>query len=186
MIGYLEGKIIGKGINNLTILTSGVGYIVFVPNPALEKIKEKDDVSLFIHTNVSETAFDLYGFSSQEELKFFRQLISVSGVGPKTALEIMAAPVGKTKAAIIEGNIAFVSAVKGIGKKTAERLCLELKDKVESTLGEANETSVIDEDALAALVSLGYDKSLSEKTLAECPPNIESTEERIKWSLKNF
>lgn len=187
MIGYLTGTVKLKEEKSIILLTNGVGYAVFVPLPFLENLEEKEKTEMFIYTNVSENAIDLYGFPNKDELAFFKQLISVSGVGPKTALEILIAPMGKVKAAIFEGNVAYVSGVKGIGKKTAERLCLELKDKIDpGTMGEVSETTELDEDTLNALLSLGYDRRQAEKTLSECPSDIKTTEDKIKWCLKNF
>ena len=133
MIGKLTGRLSGNGIDGMVLVeVGGVGYCVRTPLLALDILKNTgSEVSLFIHTAVREDALDLYGFPTEEELQFFKQLMSVSGIGPKTALGILnVADVTSLKRAIAQGDAGALTKVFGIGKKSAERLVVELRDKL--------------------------------------------------------
>ena len=191
MIGYLTGKIIIKKPTQLLIDVNGVGYIVNISISTFEKMPElNESVSLFTHLSVKEDAMDLYGFSTIAEKEMFEVLISVSGIGPKIALSVLSGiPLGELKTAIIEGNISRIVAVPGIGRKTAERMMIELRDKVEKVSAEADAVSggaaTVLKDAIVALTTLGYNQKLAEKTVRDIlhsSPSIQ-IEEVIKESL---
>jgi len=184
MIGYLKGQIIDKNEKNIVILVNGVGYLVFANNELIASIQLKEDVELFIHTAVREDAITLYGFVKREELIFFNQLIGVSGIGPKMALEVLSVPVGMTQNAIINSDIGILTKIKGLGKKTAERLVLELKNKITPANIE-NMPSSINEDAILALESLGYERFQVIRAMANLPKEITDTEEIVKYFLKS-
>lgn len=186
MIGYLKGQIIDKNDKNIVILVNGVGYLVFVNNELLANIQLKEDIELFIHTAVREDAITLYGFSKREEVIFFNQLIGVSGIGPKMALEVLSVPIGMTQNAIINADIAILTKIKGLGKKTAERLILELKNKItpENITNIGNMPSSVNEDAILALESLGYERFQVIKAMSTLPKEITDTEEIVKYFLK--
>src|SRR3989339_91803 len=131
MISYLSGTVIHIDIKYFILNVNGVGYQVFANNETISNIQLDQELKFFIYTSVKEDAINLYGFKTLDELNFFKQLISVSGVGPKTALEILNQPINLIKTAIFTGDSAFLSKTPGIGKKTAERLILELKNKIE-------------------------------------------------------
>lgn len=163
MIGKLTGRVSGTPVNGEVLVeVGGVGYCVRTPLLALDLLNQGDaEVSLFIHTAVREDALDLYGFPTMEELQFFKQLMSVSGIGPKTALGILnVADVQSLKRAIAQGDSTTLVKVYGIGKKSAERLVVELRDKLMneatsrgtsvSPLGES------DGELIEALMALGY------------------------------
>lgn len=189
MIAYLTGLIIDKDERSLTVLTNGVGYRVFVTTDLVADTKADQKVQLFIHTSVREDDISLFGFLKKEELKFFQQLLTVSGIGPKVAMDILATPVALTKNAIISEDLAVLTKIKGLGKKTAERLCLELKNKIEpvfATSGSSkNSLSTIHEDAILALESLGYERYLIMKSMNGLPTELKETEEIVKYFLKN-
>ncbi|MFH0838110.1 MAG: Holliday junction branch migration protein RuvA [Patescibacteria group bacterium] len=188
MIAYLSGLIIDKDEKTLTVLAGGIGYRVFVTADLLTEAKADNKVQLYIHTAVREDDISLYGFLKKEELKFFTQLLNVSGIGPKMAMDVLATPISMTKNAIVSEDIGLLTKIKGLGKKTAERLCLELKNKVEPSLpGSARGTvskPFAHEDAVLALESLGYERYQVLKFMGDLPADINETEEIVKYFLK--
>jgi len=147
---------------------AGVGYKVNVSLEVLSKrIKTDEEVFLFIHTHVREDVFDLYGFLDKEELEFFEMLFNVSGIGPKGALAILSiASIETLRKAISTGDTAYLTKISGIGRKTAEKIVIELRDKIASGISEKSGTSLQGElDALEALKSLGYSQSEAREAL---------------------
>ena len=194
MIGYLHGRVIALYTDHCLLDVHGVGYRVFVANSTRTKLRQREEASLFIYTSVREDAIVLYGFATEEEYDLFLQLIGVSGIGPKVALGILSAITVEGLCRAIQNKQASVlTKLPGIGKKSAERLILELKDKVafrgsaeEELLTIENGEEVGDDaasEAMAALQSLGY-------TPSEIAPGIrktakyKTTEAIIKASLK--
>jgi holliday junction DNA helicase RuvA len=176
MIGHLRGQILVKKPNTVILDVHGVGYEIHIPLTSFYELpSEGSEVALRIHTHVREDALTLFGFHSQREKDFFLKLISISGIGPKLAISILSgAQVEELAQAIADGNLARLTAVPGVGRKTAERLVLELKnqiapflvsDQVESARGVAK-LSALEEDILSALVNLGYPRNSAEKALA--------------------
>lgn len=193
MIGYLSGKIISKKPTKIIIDIGGVGYMVHISISTFEKIADKDEVSLYTYLSVKEDALDLYGFYSMAEKEMFELLISVSGIGPRTAQSILSRiQIEDLKEALKTGNIARIISVPGIGRKTAERMMVELRDKVES-LAESVEgfvpgTTNIRSDAIAALINLGYNHKTAEhsvRTIMDKKPNI-SIEDLIRETLASL
>jgi Holliday junction DNA helicase RuvA len=190
VIAYLKGTIQKKLEKSLILNTGQVGYLIHVPIPTLEKINEKEDTELYIYTKVREDDISLYGFESLEQRKFFETIISISGVGPKLGLEILSKDPEKVKTAIISKDIAFLSHIPGIGKKTAERLIIELKNKVDldiEALGHTHQglDSETDNDALNAIMSLGYQKFEINNVLRKMPKEITEVEDIVKYFLQN-
>ncbi len=190
MIAFLTGKIISFKPTQIVIDTNGVGYLVNISINTFEKISDKETVSLFIYTNVRDDAINLFGFYSEAEKEMFELLISVNGIGPKLALSLLSGiSVDDLKNAIISGNVARIVAVPGIGKKTAERVVLELRSKVgDIKEGEASAEPGIKKEAIAALNTLGYNPKTSEKIIHEIvstDKNI-SLEELIKQALQKL
>ena len=190
MIGYLHGKIISKKPTKLLIDVNGVGYIVNISISTFEKISDKDEVSLFTYLSVREAAMDLFGFYSLAEKEMFELLISVSGIGPKSAQSILSGiQIEDLKEALRTGNISRLISIPGIGRKTAERLLVELRDKADSVADSGEEfktgASTIRYDAITALVNLGYNQKVAERAVREIidrNPNI-SIEDLIKETL---
>jgi len=169
MIGFLTGKIISFKPTQIILDVNGVGYLVNISITTFEKISEKETVSLFIHTNVKEDSITLFGFFTQSEKEMFELLISISGIGPKVSLGILSGiSVDNLKEAISGGNVSRLIAIPGIGRKTAERVVLELRNKVDAIRadGMIKETSAKDE-AISALATLGYQRQLSEKVVRD-------------------
>ncbi len=189
MIGQLRGKLIFKKPNVILLDVQGVGYEVSIPLTSFYELPDEGgDISLKIYTHVREDALTLFGFHSQREKELFLKLISISGIGPKLAIVILSgASVEELAQAIAEGNLVRLTAIPGVGRKTAERLVLELKNQILSfLLPEQVETTragvkpdALQEDILSALVNLGYPRAAAEKAVsmvlrsAECERTFE-------------
>jgi len=173
MIAWLSGTIINKKPALVVIETGGVGYLVHVSLPTFYSLGEEGEpASLFIHTYVKEDAFQLFGFATDGEKEIFNRLIGVNKVGPKLAITILSGmAANELLDAVNRKDIAKLSSVPGIGKKTAERLILELSDKLADLMaglreeGEGKGGPGIHDDAVSALISLGYKKSDSQKAV---------------------
>lgn len=188
MIAYINGLVLRKSEKYLVVLAHDVGYKIFVNTDVISKVFVDEKVQLHLHMVVREAEMSLYGFRSSEELAFFEQLIDVSGIGPKMGLEILSSPIEMTQQAILSEDVALLTKIKGLGKKTAERLILELKNKIahlpmSTSAGPKNSYS---SDAIEALVSLGYEKYQVVKVLSKMPSDIEETEEVVKYFLKTI
>jgi len=198
MIGSIKGKIILKTEKFVITDVSGVGYKISVSPDTLSKIqtpnqsklgsgqKTEKDVFFFIHTHVREDALDLYGFLEHQELEFFEMLINVSGIGPKGALAILGITSLETlRRAISTGDTSYLTKVSGIGKKTAEKIIIELRDKLKNNMGEEkNDASLQGElDVLEALKSLGYSQNEAREALKKTSPDA-NTNTKIREALK--
>ncbi len=190
MIGYLRGKIISKKPTKLLLDVNGVGYIVNISISTFEKLADREEAALYTYLSVRESAMDLYGFYSLAEKEMFELLISVSGIGPKSAQGILSGiQIEDLKDALRNANISRLVSIPGIGRKTAERLMVELRDKVESVaeVGESTTSTVsnVRSDAIAALVNLGYNQKVAERIvrgITDRTANI-SIEDLIKEAL---
>lgn len=186
MIGSIKGKITLKTDKFLLIETNGIGYKVNVSSDLLSKInKTEDEVMLFIHTHIREDAFDLYGFLNRNELEFFEMLINISGIGPKGALTILSvATIETLKKAIGTGDISYLTKISGIGKKTAEKIVIELRDKMANDSSEKGGAYLQGElDVLEALKSLGYSQNEAREALKKVSPDA-NTNTKIREALK--
>jgi Holliday junction DNA helicase RuvA len=191
MISYLEGKIKNKGKNYLIILVNGIGYKVFVNSAVLEEVSIGEDKEIYIFQNVKEDALDLYGFKNMKELELFELLLSISGIGPKGALAVLSiASVSDIKNSISRGDSSLLVKVSGIGKKTAERVVLELRDKVgnlESGVeGFESGAGSVGSDEIDALMALGYSMNEAREALRKVDHEISDSGERIREALKKL
>ncbi len=176
MIGQLRGRLLRKKPNVVLLDVQGVGYEVFIPLTSFFELPgEGSEVVLNIHTHVREDALALFGFQTQREKDFFLKLISIGGIGPRLAVAILSgARVEELAQAVIEGNLARLTAIPGVGRKTAERLVLELKSQITPFLlteqlapqQQESRPSALEEDILSALVNLGYPRSTAAKALS--------------------
>lgn len=188
MIAYLKGKIVAKTNSYLILETGGVGYQVFAGENFLADAKTGSEQEIYIHHQVREDASDLYGFKNLDDLNLFELLISVSGVGPKSALAVLSlVATDDIREAIVRGDASLLTKVSGIGKKTADRLVLELKNKVSktssgTTLSGGGLSGLGDE--LDALMSLGYPINEAREALNLVEASITSTTGRVKAALK--
>lgn len=188
MISRVSGKVILYGDKFLVVEAGGVGYKVFVTADAVaQAARTRDAVSLWTHLAVRETGFYLYGFFSYDEVDFFETLIGVSGIGPKSAIGILGmAPLSILKNAIAGGDTSYLIKVSGIGKKNAEKIVLELKDKI-AVSGEGGASAdEMKEDTLVldALTALGYSAQDARDALRNVSPEAVSTQEKIKSALR--
>lgn len=190
MISFLEGSIEFKGTKFVIVKTDGgVGYKVFLSEETLHKISEKGaSVKLWTHLQVREDALELYGFLNFAELDLFQTLNSISGIGPKSALGVLnIAPVDTIKKAIAAGDTSYLTRVSGIGKKIAEKIVLELRDKMAGKGINVEAPELKEEaDALEALVSLGYSQREAREALQAVPREILGAEQRVKAALKKL
>ncbi len=201
MYNYISGKLISKTPAYAVIETGGIGYEIRITLSTYSAIKENTDCKLFTHLYVKEDLQMLYGFQSEREKKAFLQLISVSGIGPSTALMVLSSlSVSEFVEAVNSENVGIIQSVKGIGAKTAKRLILELKDKLGQEIAgssqsspsaanlEAGQLSQKKEEVLQALIILGLSKAVAEKglqTIIKKYGNTLSIEEMIKLTLKH-
>ncbi|MFZ0319378.1 MAG: Holliday junction branch migration protein RuvA [Candidatus Sulfotelmatobacter sp.] len=172
MIAHLRGTLLTKHPNQVVVETAGVGYEVNISVPTFSELPGNGtEVALHIHTHVREDLIALYGFLRVTEKQLFEKLITVSGIGPKLAITILSGMAAAELAGAIRGNdLARLTRIPGIGKKTAERMVLELRDKLPADTGATQAAmpsiSAIEEDVLSALVNLGYQRAAAEKALA--------------------
>jgi Holliday junction DNA helicase RuvA len=172
MIAHLRGRLLAKHPNQAVVETGGVGYEVNISVPTFSELPPGGaEVALHIHTHVREDLISLYGFLHPAEKQLFEKLITVSGIGPKLAITILSGMAANEMVGAIRGNdLTRLTKIPGIGKKTAERMVLELRDKLPSTAGEtappAPTMNAMEEDVLSALMNLGYQRAAAEKALA--------------------
>jgi len=190
MIATLEGTLEYCGIDSAVIKVGGVGVQVYLPGSTLIQIGALGDkISLYTHLYVKEDNISLYGFTSSEEVALFKNLISISGIGPRIALALLSKLSAEQLAtAIISGNVALIDQVPGIGKKMANRLVVELRDKLEREWKEAAlPLAPEDSDAIAALTSLGYSLREVIQVVSSIPNSSElSLEEKVKTALQEL
>lgn len=183
MIGSLRGKLISKRPDNVIVEAGGVGYLVNVPVNLLSSLPaEGAEVFLHIHTHVREDALQLYGFPSEDEKRIFTTLLGVTGIGPKMALNILSVPVKDFLRALETEDVAMLCRIPGLGKKTAHRLILELREKLPSVREPKDR---VFEDTLSALINLGYKRAEAQESLeAALKKGCAGIEDLLRESLK--
>lgn len=196
MIAYLNGNITFKCPTHIYIECAGVGYFVHISLPTYSAIEKLDKARIFTYLHINEQAHTLYGFFTEEEKEMFLHLISVNGIGPNTArLVLSSLSTSELQRAIINGEVVLIQKIKGIGPKTAQRMVLELRDKLSKTKSseipvfQVGAQNNMTEEALAAMVMLGFPKAQAEKMISRAikdQPATASVEELIKMSLKNL
>lgn len=187
MIARIEGTIIYITDKFVVVDVAGVGYKVFTTTDTLSSVILGDHSLFWTYMAVRENSLDLYGFTTHDEMAFFELLLDVSGIGPKSALSILAvASIDTLKRAIATGDTSYLNKVSGIGKKTAEKIVIELRDKLHAHKGEEGAPSMLrgESDIIEALKSLGYSQVEARDTLKQIPHTIEGTNARIKEALK--
>jgi len=185
MIAYIEkGKIIYKNDKFIITEKGGIGYRIYPVASILNNYKLEDEVSLWIYTAVRENSIDSYGLESSEEMEFFELLLNVSGIGPKSALGILnLASLETLQQAIANGDVGYLNKVSGIGKKTAEKIILELRDKLADYQKDGGFLSE-ENDIIEALKALGYSQNETREAVRKIPENIKGANSRIKEALK--
>ena len=196
MIAFLKGKLVHKDPTFVVIEVNGVGYHVIISLATYADIKDQENIILFTHLAIREDAHILFGFSKEIEKKLFQQLISVNGVGPSTAIVMLSyMNSAELKSAIVQENAAALQSIKGIGGKTAQRVIIELKDKLKKeswdetqpqvSLGSHN---ILRKEALSALLTLGLPKAAAEKsvdTVLKRSGNTITLEDLVKQALQS-
>lgn len=186
MISSLRGKVSRISQNQVEIDVNGVGYSVFMGR---HNFIEDQEVKVFTFMAVSENDMSLYGFEKFEDLDLFKMMITVSGVGPKSAAHILASTNGtEIVKAIGEADVEFFKKLKGIGLKTAQRIIVDLKSKI-GGLGVLNlkdSLPLLEDDVVLSLQQLGFEKKEIEKVVKRIPAELEELEERISWCLQNL
>jgi holliday junction DNA helicase RuvA len=177
MIAHIRGRLLSKHPNQAIVDCAGVGYQLTISVPTFSGLPEAgNEVSLFVHTHVREDQLALFGFHKNDEKQLFEKLIAVSGIGPKLAITVLSGMSATDLVASIRGNdLTRLTRIPGVGKKTAERMVLELKDKLEEFGTAAPSTTIaaaspLEEDILSALVNLGYQRATAERALQSLGP----------------
>ncbi len=186
MIGLIKGKVVEKTERALLVDTGGLGYEVNVLPATRNGAKIGETAQFFTYLAVREDALELYGFAEKKELEFFKLLISISGIGPKGAIAVLAiAPPETLEKAVRSGDTNYLTRVSGIGKKRAEKIVLELKDKLGSLeTGDADHSLQGEADTLEALQSLGYTLPEAREALKKVSPDLTDTSAKVKAALK--
>lgn len=189
MISYLKG-VVTENATQVVIECNGVGYGVLVSTNDLNSLRLNEPAKLFIHEHIKEDAHDLYGFVAPETKQLFEQLLSVKNVGPKVALSVLDIGTNdEVRLAIANGDVKKLRSAKGVGKRAAEQMVVELRDKVGAPVGDSAESLISragvnqNDEALQALTSLGYTETDAALALADIDPKL-PTEDRIKQALK--
>jgi holliday junction DNA helicase RuvA len=196
MISFLKGKLVERDPTFVIVDVNGVGYQLQISLQTFSDIKEQEHVMLHTHLNIREDAHVLFGFSSATEKKLFQQLISVNGVGPSTAIIMLSyMNCNELKSAIVREDAASLQAIKGIGGKTAQRVIIELRDKLKKETWEETQPAISNgphntmrNEALSALLTLGLPKAAAEKsvdTVLRKSGNTITLEDLVKQALKN-
>jgi Holliday junction DNA helicase RuvA len=192
MIAHLRGSVHKSEPGDVSVDVGGVGYRVTVPLDVWDELNEGDVRMLWVSTYVREDRLELYGFRDYEVRVLFEEFLKLAGVGPKMAIELCAVPRSLLAQATMEENVSLLTSIKGVGKKTAEKLLLELKsltEKKPSLLIEKGKSAVsgqFDQDAIAALTSLGYDSPTVIQVLKELPKDLKTTEDRVAAALRSL
>lgn len=183
MIANLKGKIIGKSSYGLIVENNDIGYEVFVTDQVLLDSKEGETIELKISENIREDSYSLFGFTEQNQKDFYSQLVAISGVGPKMAMAILSTDsVSNLQKAVLAGKTDAFKSVLGVGAKTAQRIILELKGKIDLQKVDANFSQ---DPVYQALISLGYHSSQANQAMQDLPENIK-TDEKVKLALRNL
>lgn len=201
MIGYLKGEVAGIYEDRIVVEVSGIGYNVFMPASSLELIEGiGQTVKVYTHLLVREDAMQLYGFLKTDDLEFYRMLLSVSGVGPKGALALLSVMSSDDlRFAILSGDAKAIGKAPGVGPKTAQRVIIDLKDKIDieaATVGRLDDVSAmssentaagsVKDEAARALVALGYSQSEAYRAVKTIGNDVEDVEEALKLALSNL
>jgi Holliday junction DNA helicase RuvA len=188
MIGHLEGTVLAPDVEYAIVSVGGVGYKVFMTPNDIRPLKKGAPISLWTHLSVRETAQDLFGFTNKDTLRFFELLLSVSGIGPRSALAILSiADIETLRTAITQNNPSYLTKVSGVGKKTAEKIVLELAEKVEAgSTSELKGALREHEDALEALRSMGYSANEAREALKSVPAGVTTSSERLREALRTL
>ncbi|MFO0792680.1 MAG: Holliday junction branch migration protein RuvA [Candidatus Brocadiaceae bacterium] len=193
MIDYIRGQVASKSPTRLILEVGGIGFLLHIPLSTCERIPNQGEVTVLTQLFVRDDQLKIFGFATEEERNLFQLLLSVNGIGPNTAISILSgSTVDDIKHAVVTENARALEKIKGIGKKTAERIILELKETIKQTAAALSAGMDIQQralisDAVMALVSLGYGRAIAEKAVNEAMKKIktiDNIEELVRESLK--
>lgn len=191
MIATLTGKITEKNITSIVLEAAGVGYEILIPIDALSQLDLEHEYKLQIYEHIRENIYDLYGFLDSQSKSLFMKLINVNGVGPKAGLNILGiGSLNRVREAIASGDVKMIQLAPGVGKRVAERVVIDLKDKVGlvSSVDEksllSSEEILMQDEAIQALVALGYDLGDAAKAVDKIDKDLD-TQERVRLALKS-
>lgn len=180
MIGSLRGRVVEKSLGWVLLEVGGVGYKVFVSSMVLSDLRSEGETFLYVHDHIREDARDLYGFSTLSDLELFQRLINISGIGPKAAANILSLGSEVVREAIVRGDLERLSSAPGVGKKTAQKIILELKGQL---VEEASMPSG-DVEVIEALQSLGYSSHDACEAIRRVPAEVQEVGARVKEALR--
>jgi len=185
MIGFIKGKVLQISSSRMVVEAGNVGYLLHCIPTYLTRLRTDTEVALWVHTAVRENDISLYGFETESELEMFEMLLGVSGIGPKSALTVLGvAGLSALEEAITSGETTSLTKVSGVGKKTADKIVLELGGKLVGKSG--SKLAQEDSDIFDALKSLGYrDRDIGE-AMKEMPKDLDGAQSKIKWALKSL
>lgn len=193
MLYSVTGTVQKLAIPCVAVDVHGVGYLVTVPSPVWDSLQSNDTATLILHTYVREDRLDLFGFLTADDRSLFVELLNLSGIGPKTALEICSIPRSLLIMAVTEDDVGSLTKIKGVGKKTAEKLLVDLKQLYEkhpewavTSSKTLSTNAVYDDDAISALATLGYERSTIIEALKRLPKTMTKTEERVTAVLRSL
>lgn len=190
MISYIKGEVVKKGIDYLILDNNNIGYYINTSFSTLEKVSEKEKIIILTYMHIREDIIALYGFLTSDEIDLFKKLISVNGIGPRAGLSVLSTyEVNTVKEIVLKEDVSGLSKVPGIGKKTASKIILELKDKV-GTVEELQGSEIVVSsemsDVIEALTSLGFNYAEVKRTLGNMELSGKSENDIIKEALKNL
>jgi Holliday junction DNA helicase RuvA len=188
MIGALKGTIFSKSNNSILLFVGGVGYTVYVTNTFLEESKIESETFLFIHSHIREDLFDLFGFPTLQELHAFNLLLTVSGIGPKTALTVITRGVNALTTAVQRSDVDFFTTIPRLGKKNAQKIIIELKQKLGSStdLDLSGSVSSETKELIDGLVSMGFARNEAVESIKTLPLTLTTLEQKIRHCLKHL
>lgn len=188
MICSLKGKVERVGKNFVELEVAGVGYLVWCGDRTLRQLKIEQEVKLFTYMAVSENDQSLYGFLQRDEVEMFKMFLAVNGVGPKSASALMGSlTVSDIVTAVSEADVKVFIQVKGVGKKAAQKIIIELKSKIGGMKElDLSGGEIAGDEVAEGLLQLGFAKAEIEKVMAKLPKEVEGTEDRLSWCLKNL
>jgi len=188
MIGALKGTIFSKSNNSILLFVGGVGYTVYVTNTFLEESKIESETFLFIHSHIREDLFDLFGFPTLQELHAFNLLLTVSGIGPKTALTVITRGVNALTTAVQRSDVDFFTTIPRLGKKNAQKIIIELKQKLGSStdLDLSGSVSSETKELIDGLVSMGFARNEAVESIKTLPLTLTTLEQKIRHCLNTL
>jgi len=187
MIAHISGQIVQKNLNSVVVDVSGIGYEVLAPAKVIDNLNINEETILYTHHHVREQSQELFGFDNPSGKDLFEKLITVNGIGPKAGLAIMSlGDDSEIRTAIASGDVAYITSASGVGKKGAEKVVLDLRDKVGGVISTTGTSATAEtDDALDALVSLGYSTNDATKALSKIDKTL-SVEEKVKLALRQI